>query len=578
MNRRDLDFILYEVENVEALCQTERYQHCDRATFDAALDTAHQLAHSHFHQYNAKGDRHPPQYCQETDTLTLLPEHVAAHRAYSDAGFLTTSMDAEVGGSQMPVAVSGAVGLHFSSANAGFSAHFALNVGAAKILQHHGTDEQRAHVLPKLLSGEWCGTMCLSETHAGSSLTDIRTTAHPQPDGTYKIRGNKMWITAAENNFGGTIAHMGISLFLVPKHALSFSEEGVSLGDRPASSSAWAGATGGATGHLVGEPNQGLHCMFIMMNELRFQVGLGGVGPALAGYLYSLQYARQRTQGRSPLCRDPSTPMVPIIEHSDVKRMLLLQKAYVEGALGLCMYTAGVIDALATTADAAARSDKLLLLELLTPVVKAWPSEWCLEANKWAMQVLGGYGYTQDFPLEQLYRDARPNMIYEGTSGALDLLGRKASMGGGAALKLLGAAVAEDVAAARAAGGAPLAEAADSLEAAMQRLQETTATLLGAAAGGEVEVGLSNSHAYLTMTGHTAVAWQWLRQGTAARRGLLRLEAEGGDASADDEAFYRGKLHTMQWFTRQELSKTEGMAQLLCSLDDTNVSMRGNWF
>ncbi|EOD10230.1 putative acyl-CoA dehydrogenase [Emiliania huxleyi CCMP1516] len=513
MNRRDLDFILYEVENVEALCQTERYQHCDRPTFDAALDTAHQLAHSHFHQYNAKGDRHPPQYCQETDTLTLLPEHVAAHRAYSDAGFLTTSMDAEVGGSQMPVAVSGAVGLHFSSANAGFSAHFALNVGAAKILQHHGTDEQRAHVLPKLLSGEWCGTMCLSETHAGSSLTDIRTTAHPQPDGTYKIRGNKMWITAAENNFGGTIAHMGISLFLVPKHALSFSEEGVSLGDRPASSSAWAGATGGATGHLVGEPNQGLHCMFIMMNELRFQVGLGGVGPALAGYLYSLQYARQRTQGRSPLCRDPSTPMVPIIEHSDVKRMLLLQKAYVEGALGLCMYTAGVIDALATTADAAARSDKLLLLELLTPVVKAWPSEWCLEANKWAMQVLGGYGYTQDFPLEQLYRDARPNMIYEGTSGALDLLGRKA-----------------------------------------------------------------NSHAYLTMTGHTAVAWQWLRQGTAARRGLLRLEAEGGDASADDEAFYRGKLHTMQWFTRQELSKTEGMAQLLCSLDDTNVSMRGNWF
>ena len=151
-------------------------------------------------------------------------------------------------------------------------------------------------------------------------------------------------------------------------------------------------------------------------------------------------------------------------------------------------------------------------------------------------------------------------------------------MGGGAALKLLGAAVAEDVAAARAAGGAPLAEAADSLEAAMQRLQETTATLLGAAAGGEVEVGLSNSHAYLTMTGHTAVAWQWLRQGTAARRGLLRLEAEGGDAATDDEAFCRGKLHTMQWFTRQELSKTEGMAQLLCSLDDTNVSMRGNWF
>jgi len=237
MNRRDLDFILYEVEDTEALCATERYQHCDRGTFDAAIDTASQLAHSHFFPFNAKGDRTPPTYCAETDTMTQLPEYVAAHRAFSDAGFLTTSMDAECGGAQMPVAIGGAVGLHFSSANSGFSAHFALNVGAAKILQHHGTAVQRDLVIPKLLSGEWCGTMCLSETHAGSSLTDIRTTAVARPDGTYAIRGNKMWITAAENALGGTIAHMvlaklpgappgtkGISLFLVPKHELVFSE------------------------------------------------------------------------------------------------------------------------------------------------------------------------------------------------------------------------------------------------------------------------------------------------------------------------------------------------------------------
>ena len=337
-------------------------------------------------------------------------------------------------------------------------------------------------------AGRWFGTMCLSEPQAGSSLSDITTRAVPDGDGferdplgpRYRLRGNKMWISNGEHELTENIVHLvlakipgpdgklvagtrGISLFIVPKKLVNERAEltGVrndvalaglnhKLGYRGIPNTLLNFGEGkfkvrgaaGAIGYLVGAPGEGLRCMFHMMNEARIAVGLGAVMLGYAGYEASLQYARDRAQGRpvGPSGKDASKPPVRIVEHADVKRMLLAQKAYVEGGLALALYCARLVDEQHTGAPDGAR-DAATLLEVLTPIAKSWPSEWCLEANSLAIQVHGGYGYTRDFPVEQYWRDNRLNMIHEGTHGiqAQDLLGRKVVMNGGAGLEGLGA-------------------------------------------------------------------------------------------------------------------------------------------
>jgi hypothetical protein len=315
----------------------------------------------------------------------------------------------------------------------------------------------------------------------------------------------------------------------------------------------------GAVGRLVGPEHGGLACMFHMMNEARIGVGAGAAALGYTGYLKSLDYARTRTQGRPPAAKDPAAPPVPIIEHADVKRMLLAQKCYAEGALALVLYCGRLVDEQHTGAD----PDRArLLLDVLTPVAKSWPSQWCVAANDLAIQVHGGYGYTREYDVEQHYRDNRLNPIHEGTHGiqSLDLLGRKVTQRGGASLAALGEAVAATIAAAKAAGG-EAAELAAQLDASWQRLVSVTTGMFGS---GELDAALANSAIYLEAFGHIVVAWMWLEQ-------LLAANGRTGE-------FYDGKRQAARYFFRYELPKTAPQLDLLESLDRTTLEMRDAWF
>jgi hypothetical protein len=394
-----------------------------------------------------------------------------------------------------------------------------------------------------------------------------------------------MWISGAEHELtenivnlvlakipGGPAGTKGISLFIVPKYLVN--ADG-SIGERNgvvlAGLNHKMGQRGitntvlsfeGAVGYLVGEPHRGLSYMFTMMNEARLGVGMGAVALGYTGYLKSLAYARERPQGRPVLAKDPTTPQVPIVEHADVKRMLLAQKAYVEGGMALLLYCAKLVD-LAHSAESDDERDSLgLLLDILTPIGKSWPSQWCLEANSLAIQVHGGYGYTREYDVEQHYRDNRLNPIHEGTLGiqSLDLLGRKVTQRGGASLAALGEAIAATISAAGGAGG-DAATLAAQLDDSWQRLVAVTTGMFGA---GDIEAALANSAIYLEAFGHIVVAWIWLEQ-------LLAANGRSGD-------FYDGKRQAARYFFRYELPKTAAQLDLLESLDRTTLDMRDAWF
>jgi alkylation response protein AidB-like acyl-CoA dehydrogenase len=421
-------------------------------------------------------------------------------------------------------------------------------------------------------------------------LATIRTRAIPQADGRYRIVGNKMWISGGEHELSENIVHLvlariegapagvkGISLFIVPKHEVDAGGAPVRRnGVRLAGLNHKMGYRGTVntvlsfgedeicTGELVGAPNNGLACMFHMMNEARIGVGLAAAMLGYAGYRFSLDYAKNRPQGRPLVAKDPGTPPVMIVEHTDVKRMLLQQKAYVEGGLALCLYCARLVDEQTVAGDARTREEIGLLLDILTPIAKAWPSEFCLEANKLAIQVLGGYGYTRDYPVERLYRDNRLNPIHEGTNGiqGLDLLGRKVVMKNGAAFRLLVTRIRRDI---DAVDAPALAEFAQDLRNALATVIEVTTQLATTAAKGEVELFLANAAAYLEMLGHTIVAWLWLQQAQRAQTAL--------DRGADEMSFYEGKLRAARYFHRYELPRVARHAELLRRLDDTCMTM-----
>ena len=594
INRRDLAFLLHEVFEVEALCRLPRFAMHDRATIDGVLDAALRLAEEQFLPHAAKSDANEPRF--DGERVHLIPEIATALAAYVDGGFLSASFPVELGGLQLPYMVGAAVGGIFTAANCGTAGYVFLTAAAANLLRVHGTAEQRERYLQPMLEGRWFGTMCLSEPQAGSSLADIRTRAIPQADGSFHLVGSKMWISGGEHELSENIVHLvlaridgapvgtkGISLFIVPKRRVasegaSGARNGVRLaglnhkmGFRGTTNCALNFGEGEpAIGELVGRANEGLACMFHMMNEARIGVGMGATMMGYHGYRYSLDYARTRLQGRPAANRDPASKPVAIIEHADVRRMLLAQKAYVEGGLALSLYCARLVDLGDAAEDAAAREDAKLLLEILTPIAKAWPSEYGLEANKLAIQVLGGYGYTRDYPVERLYRDNRLNPIHEGTNGiqAIDLIGRKALMKDGAALRRLLAEMQAEAETASALG--ELAEESGALRAAITAIATTTQALLPLARSGDSERFLANAAAYLEMLGHSVVAWLWLRQARVACSAIAANEA--------DREFYAGKRSTCRWFFRHELPKALRAAELLRSLDDTVLTMPAGGF
>jgi len=591
LNRRDLDFMLYEWLNAESLTALPRYADHSRATFDAVLDLSEQIATEHFATHNKKSDANEPWF--DGTSVHMIPEIKVALDIFADAGLIAAGQDYEMGGMQLPTLVEKACFAWFLAANVGTAAYPFLTIGNANLLLAHGSEEQKRIWVAPMMSGRFFGTMCLSEPQAGSSLADIRTRAEPQQDGSYRIFGNKMWISGGEHALSENIVHLvlakipggpegvkGISLFLVPRHLLntdgSIGEHndvvlaGLNhkMGYRGTTNTLLNFGEGqykpddkaGAVAWLVGEPHKGLSYMFHMMNEARIGVGLGAAALGYTGYLHALDYAHTRRQGRLPGARDPASLAVPIIQHTDVKRMLLAQKAYVEGGLGLNLYCARLVDEERTSrGDDRARAT--LLLDMLTPIAKSWPSQWCLEANNLAIQVHGGYGYTRDYNVEQFYRDNRLNPIHEGTHGiqALDLLGRKVVMQEGAGLQLLCQLMLET--SAQAAQYPALAEFAAELDALIYRVIDVTRIMHAA---GHAGVTLANASVYLEALGHLVIGWIWLEQMLAA--------------TGKQGAFYDGKRQAGHYFFRWELPKVQSMLELLASLDTVCLHMQEDWF
>jgi butyryl-CoA dehydrogenase len=608
--RATIDFLLHDWLRTEQLSSRARFADHSRETFDAVFDTCERIAREKYAPFNRLVDIEEPRF--DGDKVILPQASKDAADAYAASGMLSAAQDYDIGGMQLPYSVEAAANAFFACASVGIGTSM-LTTGNANLLMVHGTETQKKVFALQEFSGRFSGTMCLSEPQAGSSLSDIVTRAVPDGDGyqadalgpRYRLKGNKMWISSGEHELSENIIHLvlakipdaqgklvpgtrGISLFIVPKKIVDAQGEltGVrndvalaglnhKLGWRgttntllnfgegkfPVGSSAGLDGKGaGAIGYLVGQPGEGLRCMFHMMNEARIGVGIAATMLGLAGYYASLDYAQNRPQGRPMGAggKDASQPQVRIIEHTDIKRMLLAQKAYGEGALALALYCARLVDE-QHTAEAAAADDARLLLEVLTPIAKSWPSEWCLEANSLAIQVHGGYGYTRDFPVEQYWRDNRLNMIHEGTHGiqALDLLGRKVLMENGKGMQLLATRMQATMA--RAGSHAVLGEHAAALG---QALAQVGAATRAAWSTGVPAEALANAVPYMQAFGHTVLAWIWLDVACAA----LEADPQGQGVAT------QGRLGAAQFFFHYELPKIGAWLSVVQSRDMTCAS------
>ncbi len=597
VNPRDLFFWLYELGQAGELAEHPRYADFSRSDVEAMLDAVTQLADAEFEGLPELLDENEPQF--DGETVWNHPRLKPALDAFTASGFFSAPFAPQWGGMGLPYAISQALNVPVNAVGGSGTGYVFLTAAAASMLEIVGNAEQKQRYLPKLVSGQWYGTMMLSEPQAGSSVGDIRTRAVLQEDGSYQLSGSKMWISGGDQEISENIIHMvlakiegpegltpgtkGISLFLVPKYLLNADDSlgarnGIKLsginhkmGNRGIVNT--VPVLGGDTpcvGYLLGTAGKGMAGMFHMMNEARIGIGMSAAQSGYFAYRYSLAYAQERPQGRPLGDPDPRKPQVNIIEHADVKRMLLQQKALTEGAMALCFYAADLVDRNRISEDPAERQDNERLLAILTPIVKTWPSVWALHANYLAIQVLGGYGYTREFPVERLYRDNRLNEIHEGTTGiqSLDLLGRKVPQDNGAALKLLLSRMLETV---ELAANGGLAEFAQALREAVQRIQNTTTALIGEAIAGRRDTYLANSATYLDMCGHTVVAWIWLRSALVAQDKLPK-------AAEIDIPYYRGKLRACQYFFRAELPKTKAQAELLQNLDDTCLKAKAEEF
>lgn len=592
VNRRDLDFVLYETLGLDKILESERYADYDRESLDAIMDLCQAIAEDQFLPCAAKLDENEPKFVDgKVETISELKEAIAAYR---EAGLCASAYDSDIGGMQLPWMMDQALNGMFVCANNPAHIYLFLTQGVANMLNACGSDELKRKYLPNLVDGNWFGTMCLSEPQAGSSLADIRTKADFNADGSYSISGTKMWISGGEQDITENIIHMvlakipgsppgvkGISLFLVPKNRVNadgsigdFNNIALAglnhkMGCRGATNCLLNfGESGDSIGYLVGEPNQGLANMFHMMNEARISVGMSAVMTGLGGYLYSLDYARNRPQGRPLVNRNPEDPQIMISEHADIKRMLMTQKAFIEGAQTLIYYCAELIDTkkLLDDKDQCQRID--LLLDLLTPICKSWPSEYCLEANKLAIQVLGGYGYTREYPVERLYRDNRLNHIHEGTWGiqGLDILGRKVRMHGGAAVSILRQEIQETIDSAI--SHPELVSFCEQLKTSLLLVEDTIDAVSKA---DDPSLALANATIFLDAIGHLVIAWMWLKQAVAA------LEGKQKENTAD-EAFYEGKISAMKFFFNYELPKIKPNLELVAQLDSTCYDLTAEQF
>jgi alkylation response protein AidB-like acyl-CoA dehydrogenase len=598
IDRHTLDFIVFDWLQAERLTAHARFADHGRETFAAVLDLGSRIADADFATHYKASDRIEP--VLDGDTVRVLPAIRTALRNYAEAGLFAGSFDAELGGSQLPCLVHSAATAFTMAANIATAAYPMLTVANARLLAAFGTKAQiEVFALPQI-AGRWLGTMCLSEPQAGSSLADITTRAVCENEGDplgarYRLFGSKMWISGGDQDISENIVHLvlakvpgpdgrlapgmtGISLFAVPKHLpagdatpgerndIVVAGLNHKMGYRGTTNCLLALGEGtrhrprgaaGAIGYRIGAVGEGLAIMFRMMNEARIAVGLGAAVLACRGYHHALAYARDRLQGRPPSDRGrkQDVPPQPIIAHPDVRRMLLGQKVLAEGALALVLYCARLVDDEATAATDAAREEAGAVLGLLTPVAKSWPSEFGLVANDLAIQVHGGYGYTRDFDVEQVYRDNRLNPIHEGTNGiqAIDLLGRKILRDGGTALRLLGVRI--DATVGRARALSDLAGEAESLAAAWRAVVDVVEILRQQ----PLQTALHNASTFLSAFGHVIVAWVWLDQA------LVAGQLPPGD-------FREGRIRACRYFFATELPKAIQQIAFVRSLDESAAS------
>jgi butyryl-CoA dehydrogenase len=593
-SERNLRFLLYEVFDVASLTQYNYYREYDDKMLEMVLKAATELAEGLLWPNFQEMDRNPPE---------LVGDRIKVHSSVrkflekcGEGGWIGTGIPFEWGGQQLPQMITHACTFIFAAANYSASVYPGLTSGAARLILNFGKEEMKKTYLPKMLAGTWQGTMALTEPEAGSSLSDITTIAEPTDNGYYKMRGQKIFISAGDHDAVENVIHLmlakikgapagvkGISLFVVPrervdeKGQLVFNDVVTSgmfhkLGYRGCPIAQLSIGDGDdCRGYLVGEPHKGLVYMFQMMNEARIEVGTGATAIASAAYYAALEYTKKRLQGRRLSTKDPTLPQVPIIDHPDVKRMLLFQRSIAEGSLALLMQCGRYAD-LATVLTGEGKDRNELLLDLLTPVAKSYPSETGLLSISAGLQCLGGSGYCDDYPLEQYYRDARIHPIHEGTTGihGLDLLGRKVIMRDGKAYKLYLEEVQGTIFAAEKFG--ELESYAQKLKQSLEMLQEVTAYLMEVGKKNIPELFLADATLYLGFFGIVSVAWQWLVQARAVVK-ALRNRPSGAEAN-----FYSGKFYAFRYFFEYELPKIQGLAKRLMNSDGLTVEMKPDFF
>lgn len=598
LNQRDIDFLLYEFLDTERLLERSRYSDHSRESFDATISGVRDIATNFYANHYQEGDEDEPLF--ENGTVRLIPSIKAAWDATVELGLLGAGYDFGEGGVQLPDIICKVAGGLIQAANSGSSGYYFVTNAASNLIRIFGSEQQKSQFLRPMIDGRSTGTMALTEPNQGSTLADITTSARLQDDESYLIRGQKIYISNGDHDLSENIVHLvlariegapsgtrGISLFIVPKFLVNAdgttgARNDVALagllhkmGNKSATSTVLNfGENRGAIGYLVGEPNHGLRYMFQMMNDLRIGVGLGASALAYRGFLESLDYARGRPQGRLPSTKDPQAPQVKIIEHADVRRMLLAQKSYAEGSLALCLYATSLSEDSKTADSPDDRRDAGLLLDFLTPIVKSYPSKYGCASNDLAIQVLGGAGYIRDYPVEQLYRDQRLNPIHEGTEGihGLDLLGRKVLLNNGESYQMFLMQVAKTVAEAE---NIPnVAHLAPPVREAIDRTNKVTESLLQKVVE-DPDRGLANATIYLDMFGQFVMAWIWLQQAIVAGRKLSSSEL--GDNRIEHD-FYRGKVSAAQYFIRRELPQTVEKAALLEINESTCFDMSEAYF
>jgi alkylation response protein AidB-like acyl-CoA dehydrogenase len=577
---RDMQFVLYELlKGDEILPALPGYEDATRDIMDAMLTEGAKLAQNVIAPTNTNGDRQGCHYDPESKSVTTPDGFKEAYKQFAEAGWTALSAPVEYGGQGMPHTLNTLAEEMMCSANLSLGMYPGLTHGAVNALIGYGTNEQKDYFLPRLISGEWTGTMCLTEPHCGTDLGLIRTKAEPQADGSYAISGTKIWITGGEHDLVDNIIHLvlaklpdapagskGISLFLVPKVLEDGSRNPAFCGGLEHKMGIKGSATcvmnfEEAKGWLIGEPHKGLQAMFVMMNSARLMVGLQGLGIAEAAYQVSLGFAKDRLQSRSLAGpQAPDKPADPIIVHPDVRRMLLRQKATIEGSRALAYFTALNLDIAHTAEDPAEREHADDMVQLLTPVVKAFLTDEGFFCANDGLQLMGGSGFTQDWPLEQLVRDARITRIYEGTNGiqALDLVGRKIGMNGGRALKRFFAMLDGFI------NDNPQAPHLPQLKAAIGRLQKATMWLMQNGMSDREQAGAAATP-YLRLFALTAVAYFWSRMALTAQQQL--------DAGSTETDFYQAKVHSARFFMDKLLPQTEALMSEIEAGKDSLMEM-----